>query len=134
MTDPAGAPRHPRVLRPGAIGTLQLPHRIVMGSMHLGSESDPTGDALAAFYAERARGGAGLMVTGGAAVSREGAGGRSYAFVNEEGGREGLASAPPAGHEAGGGIAPQLFHPGRHAVEGALGPQPGAPPGGRSPV
>ena len=30
-----------------------------MGSMHLGSESDPTGDALAAFYAERARGGAG---------------------------------------------------------------------------
>src|SRR4051812_50053297 len=134
MTDPAGAPRHPRVLRPGAIGTLQLPHRIVMGSMHLGSESDPTGDALAAFYAERARGGAGLMVTGGAAVSREGAGGRSYAFVNEEGGRGGLASAPPAGDEAGGLLPRPLFPPGGHPLRGALGPPPVCAAGGGKPV
>jgi 2,4-dienoyl-CoA reductase (NADPH2) len=127
MTDPAAAPRYPHVLRPGAIGALELPHRIVMGSMHLGSESDPTGDALAAFYAERARGGAGLIVTGGAAVSREGAGGRSYAFVNDEGGREVLASAPPAVHEAGGLIALQLFHAGRYAFEESFGLQPVAP-------
>src|SRR4051794_5158168 len=133
MTDPAAAPHYPHVLRPGAIGTLRLPHRIVMGSMHLGSESDPTGDALAAFYAERARGGAGLIVTGGAAVSREGAGGRSYAFVNEEGGREVLASAPPAVHEAGGVLAPPLFPPGGHAFGGALRVQPGPPPAGARP-
>ncbi len=127
MPDPAAAARYPHALRPGAIGALGLPHRIVMGSMHLGSESDPTGDALAAFYAERARGGAGLIVTGGAAVSREGAGGRSYAFVNEEGSREVLASAPPAVHEAGGLIALQLFHAGRYAFEESFGLQPVAP-------
>ena len=127
MPDPAAAARYPHALRPGAIGALALPHRIVMGSMHLGFEADPTGDALAAFYAERARGGAGLIVTGGAAVSREGAGGRSYAFVNEEAGREVLASAPPAVHEAGGLIALQLFHAGRYAFEESFGLQPVAP-------
>jgi 2,4-dienoyl-CoA reductase (NADPH2) len=127
MPDPAAASRFPHALRPGAIGALELPHRIVMGSMHLGSESDPTGDALAAFYAERARGGAGLIVTGGAAVSREGAGGRSYAFVDEEQGRKVLGAAPPAVHEAGGLIALQLFHAGRYAFEESFGLQPVAP-------
>ena len=127
MPDPAAESRYPHALRPGAIGALALPHRIVMGSMHLGSESDPTGDALAAFYAERARGGAGLIVTGGAAVSREGAGGRSYAFVDEEGSREVLGAAPPAVHEAGGLIALQLFHAGRYAFEESFGLQPVAP-------
>ncbi len=127
MPDPAGAARYPLALRPGAIGVLALPHRIVMGSMHLGSEADATGDALAAFYAERARGGAGLIVTGGAAVSREGAGGRSYAFVNEPGGREVLGAAPPAVHAEGGLIALQLFHAGRYAFEEAFGLQPVAP-------
>ncbi|MFZ0363974.1 MAG: hypothetical protein WAL67_07190, partial [Candidatus Cybelea sp.] len=65
-----------RALAAGSIGGLRLPNRIVMGSMHLGIESN--GDALAAFYAERARGGAGLIVTGGSCVNREGAGGRNY--------------------------------------------------------
>ena len=67
-----------------------------MGSMHLGSEADAdAGDALAAFYAERALGGAGLIVTGGWAVSREGAGGRSYGVRQRGAGPGGLASAPP---------------------------------------
>ncbi len=71
--------------RPGQIGPLRLPHRIVMGSMHLGLEAiDADGSALAAFYAERAAGGAALIVTGGSAVSRVGAGGRSYSFINED--------------------------------------------------
>ncbi len=127
MPDPTAAQRHPHALRPGAIGTLGLPHRIVMGSMHLGSEADPAGGALAAFYAERARGGAGLIVTGGAAVSREGAGGRSYAFVNEAAGREVLAATPPAVHAEGGLVALQLFHAGRYAFEEAFGLQPVGP-------
>jgi 2,4-dienoyl-CoA reductase (NADPH2) len=55
----------------GRIGRLAVPHRIVMGAMHLGLEvRDDGGAALAAFYAERARGGAGLMVTDGAEVTR----------------------------------------------------------------
>ena len=70
--------------RAGAIGPLSLPNRIVMGSMHLGLEGlADYGAALAAFYRERALGGAGLIVTGGSAVSRVGAGGRNYSFVNE---------------------------------------------------
>ena len=73
------------VWRAGAIGPLSLPHLIVMGSMHLGLEGlDDGGAALAAFYRERAVGGAGLIVTGGSAVSRVGAGGRNYRFVNED--------------------------------------------------
>jgi len=63
------------VWQPGRIGPLELPHRLVMGSMHMGLESiDPDGSMLAAFYAERAAGGAGLIVTGGSAISRVGAG------------------------------------------------------------
>ncbi|MGH3097650.1 MAG: hypothetical protein ACRDMV_16825, partial [Streptosporangiales bacterium] len=69
------------VFQPAAIGHLRLPHRAVMGAMHLGVEDAPdAGEAMAAFYAERARGGAGLIMTGGSAVSEVGAGGRRYSL------------------------------------------------------
>jgi 2,4-dienoyl-CoA reductase (NADPH2) len=114
--------------RPGAIGRLELPHRIVMGSMHLGCEADAdAGATLAAFYAERARGGAGLIVTGGVAVSRVGAGGAAYGFVNEDAGAAALGQAAAAVHDAGGLIALQLFHAGRYAFEAAFGLTPVAP-------
>ncbi len=112
-------------LAPAAIGTLRLPNRIVMGSMHLGIESD--GEALAAFYAERARGGAGLIVTGGSAVNRTGAGGRNYSFINDRQGLPPLRRAAEAVHEAGGRIALQLFHAGRYALASSFGLQPVAP-------
>jgi len=116
------------VWQPGRIGPLQLPHRIVMGSMHLGLESiDPDGAMLAAFYAERAAGGAGLIVTGGSAISRVGAGGVSYSFVNEPDEAQKLAAIPPAVHAAGGRILLQLFHAGRYAFEKSFGLQPVAP-------
>jgi 2,4-dienoyl-CoA reductase (NADPH2) len=111
-----------------AIGPLELPHRIVMGSMHVGLEArEDDGRALAAFYAERAAAGAALIVTGGCAVSRVGAGGRSYAFVNEDGSRSALARVADAVHEAGGRVLLQLFHAGRYAFEQAFGHQPVAP-------
>ena len=81
--------------------------------MHLGIESD--GEALAAFYAQRARGGAGLIVTGGSSVSRVGAGGRNYSFINDPAGAAPLRDAAAAVHDAGGRIALQLFHAGRYA-------------------
>jgi 2,4-dienoyl-CoA reductase (NADPH2) len=119
------------VLRPGAIGTLRLPHRIIMGAMHLGLESrDDGGDALAAFYAERARGGAGLIVTGGAAVSCAGAGGPGYAILTEGAHRTRLRRAADAVHAEGGLIALQLFHAGRYAspaARAAFGVHPVAP-------
>ncbi len=109
----------------GSIGTLRMPNRIIMGSMHLGIESD--GAALAAFYAERARGGAGLIVTGGSSVSRVGAGGRHYSFVNDPAGEQPLRAAAAAVHEAGGRIALQLFHAGRYALFSSFGLEPVAP-------
>jgi 2,4-dienoyl-CoA reductase (NADPH2) len=116
------------VWRPGAIGTLELPHRIVMGSMHLGCEADAdAGATLGAFYAERVRGGAGLIVTGGSAVSRAGAGGVSYGFVNEDAGARALGEVAAAVHAEGGLIALQLFHAGRYAFQEAFGLQPVAP-------
>src|SRR5579862_3447699 len=112
-------------LTAGRIGTLNLPNRIVMGSMHLGFESD--GAALAAFYAERARGGAGLIVTGGSCVNRAGAGGRNYSFINEDGAAAPLRQAVEAVHAAGGRIALQLFHAGRYALRSSFGIVPVAP-------
>jgi 2,4-dienoyl-CoA reductase (NADPH2) len=112
-------------LQAGSIGTLRLPNRIIMGSMHLGIESD--GAALAAFYAERARGGAGLIVTGGSSISREGAGGRNYSFVNDRAAAAPLRAAADAVHEAGGRIALQLFHAGRYALFSSFGLEPVAP-------
>jgi 2,4-dienoyl-CoA reductase (NADPH2) len=112
-------------LRAGAIGRLALPNRIIMGSMHLGVESD--GAVLAAFYAERARGGAGLIVTGGSSVSRVGAGGRNYSFINDPAGAAALRRAVEAVHDANGRIALQLFHAGRYAFLASFGLQPVAP-------
>jgi 2,4-dienoyl-CoA reductase (NADPH2) len=99
-----------------------------MGSMHMGLESiDPDGGMLAAFYAERAAGGAGLIVTGGSAVSRVGAGGVSYSFINEDAEAAKLAAIPAAVHAAGGRVLLQLFHAGRYAFEKSFGLQPVAP-------
>ena len=110
----------PHLFRPGKIGTLELPHRVIMGSMHLGLEArDDGGAALAAFYQRRARGGAGLIVTGGIAVNPAGAAGPSYALLTEPAHRHRLARAAAAVHEAGGLIALQLFHAGRYAAPAA---------------
>ena len=116
------------VWRTGAIGPLSLPHRIVMGSMHLGLEGlDDDGAALAAFYSERAAAGAGLIVTGGSAVSRVGAGGRNYSFVNEESDAGKLSRVAAAVHDAGARVLLQLFHAGRYAHEDSFGLVPVAP-------
>ena len=116
------------VWRAGEIGPLVLPHRIVMGSMHLGLEGlDDGGAALAAFYEERARRGASLIVTGGSAVSRVGAGGRNYSFVNEQADAGKLAGVAAAVRAAGGFVLLQLFHAGRYAYETSFGLTPVAP-------
>jgi 2,4-dienoyl-CoA reductase (NADPH2) len=78
---------------------------------------------LAAFYRERALGGAGLIVTGGWAVSADGAADASYGVLGTEGAKRALeqvaASVRPSGHEPdepGASIALQLFHAGRYAL------------------
>lgn len=65
--------RYPTLLTPLDLGFTQLRNRVLMGSMHTGLEEEKGGfDKLAAFYAERARGGVGLIVTGGIAPNLRG--------------------------------------------------------------
>lgn len=64
---------YPHLLSPLHVGPLHLRNRVVMGSMHTGLEDRLRDfDKLAAYYRERARGGVGLIITGGFAPNREG--------------------------------------------------------------
>ena len=123
------APQFPHLRRPGRIGPLRLPHRILMGSMHLGLEG-PGADAgtLGRFYAERARGGAALIISGGIAVAPEGVGeGGGYFLFGRDPDEAVLRAVTEAVHRAGGRIAAQLFHAGRYARSAETGLQPVAP-------
>ena len=87
----------------------------------------PGRSALAAFYRARAAGGAALIVTGGSAVSRVGAGGRNYSFIGEDADAPKLERVASAVHDAGGRVLLQLFHAGRYAFERSFGLTPVAP-------
>ena len=64
---------YPHLLAPLDLGFTTLKNRVLMGSMHVGLEEAKDGfERMAAFYAERARGGVGLMVTGGIAPNDDG--------------------------------------------------------------
>ncbi|WP_416304956.1 FAD-dependent oxidoreductase [Neptunicella sp. SCSIO 80796] len=64
---------YPHLFSPLDLGFTQLSNRTLMGSMHIGLEEEKHGhEKLAAFYAERAAGGVGLIVTGGVSPNRQG--------------------------------------------------------------
>jgi 2,4-dienoyl-CoA reductase (NADPH2) len=66
-------PHYPHLFESLDLGFTQLPNRVLMGSMHLGLEEEKNGlEKLATFYAERAAGGVGLIVTGGVSPNRQG--------------------------------------------------------------
>jgi 2,4-dienoyl-CoA reductase (NADPH2) len=107
--------RYPHLFRPLELGFLTLPNRILMGSMHTQLESRPDGmERLAAFYAERARGGAALIVTGGFSPNDAGNLGEHRAQFSTAGDAERHRVIPRAVHEAGGRIVLQLLHSGRY--------------------
>jgi 2,4-dienoyl-CoA reductase (NADPH2) len=114
------------IRRPWRLGALELPHRVVMGSMHTGLE--PRGDggaALAAFYRERIAGGAALAITGGISVNDEARGGPDYVVMTDASTIATYTTVTAAVHDAGGFLAAQLFHAGRYAVgEWAVAPSP----------
>jgi 2,4-dienoyl-CoA reductase (NADPH2) len=107
--------RYPNLFRPLELGFATLPNRILMGSMHTGLEARPDGMArLAAFYAERARGGAALIVTGGFSPNDVGNLGPHRAQFSTEEDAKKHQVVTRAVHEAGGRIALQLLHSGRY--------------------
>jgi 2,4-dienoyl-CoA reductase (NADPH2) len=106
---------YPNLLSPLTLGHVILPNRVLMGSMHTGLEERGDWNRVAEFYADRARGGVALMVTGGMAPNAEGG-----VFP----GAAGLYSALDIAnhrvvtdrvHAAGGRIAMQILHAGRYA-------------------
>jgi 2,4-dienoyl-CoA reductase (NADPH2) len=106
---------YPRLFQPLDLGFVTLPNRILMGSMHTGLEARPDGmERLAAFYAERAKGGAALIVTGGFSPDDAGELGPHRAQVSTRADAERHKAIPRAVHDAGGRIALQVLHSGRY--------------------
>ncbi|MFZ5526762.1 MAG: FAD-dependent oxidoreductase [Pseudomonadota bacterium] len=117
---------YPHLLEPLNLGFTTLRNRVLMGSMHVGLEEAKDGfERMAAFYAERARGGVGLMVTGGIAPNDDGRpypGGARLA-TEEEAAKHRIVT--DAVHDAGGKIAMQILHFGRYAYHpGLVAPSP----------
>jgi 2,4-dienoyl-CoA reductase (NADPH2) len=108
----------PHMNRPLDLGFTTLKNRILMGSMHVGLEEAPDGFArMAAFYAERARGGVGLIVTGGIAPNDRGRpmSGGSKLTTEDEADKHRVVT--DAVHAAGGKIAMQILHFGRYSYQ-----------------
>ena len=107
---------YPHLLSPLDLGFTTLPNRVLMGSMHVGLEEAPRGfERMAEFYATRARGGVGLMVTGGIAPNDSGRPGVGGARLTTEAEAEEHAAVTAAVHREGGRIAMQILHFGRYA-------------------
>ncbi|WP_030550804.1 NADPH-dependent 2,4-dienoyl-CoA reductase [Streptomyces exfoliatus] len=112
---------YPHLLSPLDLGFTTLPNRVIMGSMHVGLEETEHGfERMAAFYAERARGGVGLIVTGGIAPNDAGRpwdGGAKLTTADEVAEHRLITDAV---HAEGGRIAMQILHFGRYAYHPAL--------------
>ncbi|MEX3964060.1 FAD-dependent oxidoreductase [Paraburkholderia sp. EG286B] len=113
--------RYPHLLRPLDLGFTTLKNRVLMGSMHVGLEEVPNGfERMAAFYAERARGEVGLIVTGGIAPNERARPmhGGAMLTTEEEAGRH--RTITRAVHAEGGKIAMQILHFGRYSYQPML--------------
>lgn len=107
---------YPHLLAPLDLGFTTLPNRCLMGSMHTGLEERPGGfERMAAYFAERARGGVGLMVTGGIAPNEEGGVYAGAAKLTTEAEAAQHRIVTEAVHAEGGRICLQILHAGRYA-------------------
>lgn len=106
---------YPHLLAPLDLGFTTLKNRVLMGSMHTGLEETKDWNRVASFYAERAQGDVGLMVTGGMAPNREGGvfPGAAGLFTPEDIANHRIVTDRV--HDAGGKIAMQILHAGRYA-------------------
>ena len=109
---------YPHLLAPLDLGFTTLKNRVLMGSMHVGLEEVEGGyDRMAAFYAERAAGGVGLIVTGGISPNDHGVtfhGGSKLDTLEEAEKHKVITQAV---HDAGGKIALQILHTGRYSYQ-----------------
>ncbi|NRP09412.1 MULTISPECIES: FAD-dependent oxidoreductase [unclassified Marinobacterium] len=122
---------YPNLLQPLDLGFTTLKNRVLMGSMHLGLEEAPNGfERMAEFYAERARGGVALIVTGGIGPNKEGAvHGHAAQMASSEDVKNHRIVTDRV-HQEGGKICMQILHTGRYAYN----PQPIAPSAIQAPI
>ncbi|MCU0900961.1 MAG: NADPH-dependent 2,4-dienoyl-CoA reductase [Cypionkella sp.] len=106
---------YPHLLAPLDLGHVTLRNRVLMGSMHTGLEETGDWGRVAAFYAARAAGGVGLIVTGGMAPNREGGVFPGAAGLFSDTDIANHRRVTDAVHAAGGLIAMQILHAGRYA-------------------
>ncbi len=112
---------YPRLFQPLQAGSLTLRNRIIMGSMHTRLESEPDGSArAAAFYAERARGGAALIITGGYSPDAAGLLEADSGALDQTDKIAEHRVVTDAVHAAGGLICLQILHAGRYAKHDGL--------------
>lgn len=110
------AERYPTMLKPLDLGFTTLRNRVLMGSMHTGLEEEKNGhERMAAFFAERARGGVALIVTGGFGPNPEGATHPHTQSINTEEDALKHRVITDAVHNEGGKICMQILHTGRYA-------------------
>ncbi|MDE4132666.1 NADPH-dependent 2,4-dienoyl-CoA reductase [Phaeobacter sp. QD34_3] len=121
---------YPKLLAPLDLGFTTLKNRVLMGSMHTGLEETRDWNRVAEFYAERARGGVALMVTGGIGPNLEGSVLPGAAMMTTEEDVKNHSIVTTRVHEAGGKIAMQILHAGRYAY----GPKCVAPSAVKSPI
>jgi 2,4-dienoyl-CoA reductase (NADPH2) len=116
MSTPLNA--HPHLLQPLDLGFTTLRNRVMMGSMHTGLEDRFYNyGKLAAYFRERAKGGVGLIVTGGISPNRQGwllpFGGTLNSIFDVRNHRK----VTQAVHEEGGKILMQILHSGRYGYQ-----------------
>ncbi|KIP73631.1 MULTISPECIES: NADPH-dependent 2,4-dienoyl-CoA reductase [Vibrio] len=108
---------YPNLLKPLDLGFTQLRNRVLMGSMHTGLEEHKEGlQKLAAFYEERAKGGVGLIVTGGFSPNLRGRLHPLSAEFSKPKHAKAHKVVTEAVHKHGSKIALQILHAGRYAM------------------
>ena len=107
---------YPNLLSPVDLGFTQLKNRVLMGSMHTGLEESKDGHIrMAAFFAERARGGVGLIVTGGIGPNSEGGTHSATKNLRTQQDIKDHSLITEAVHKEDGKICLQILHTGRYA-------------------
>ena len=109
-------PLYPHLFEPLDLGFTTLKNRIIMGSMHTCLEEQGKFRELAAYYAERAKGGVGLIVSGGIAPNPEGQALPGAAMMHSMRDVEHHKPLTRAVHKAGGKICMQVLHTGRYGM------------------
>lgn len=112
---------YPHLMEPLDLGFRIIKNRSLMGSMHTSLEEAPNGFVrMAAYYAERAAGGIGIIVTGGFAPNIEGGGMPNATMIATEDDIENHRLITDAVHKEDGVICMQILHTGRYAYHPQL--------------